>query len=33
MVPFDVELEYRQRRTSGAGQDLFHTSPAPQAQK
>lgn len=24
VVPFDVEREYRQRRMSGAGQDLFH---------
>lgn len=23
--PFDVVREYRQRRMSGAGQDLFHT--------
>lgn len=28
MVPFDVEREYRQRRMSGAGQDLFHMNDA-----
>lgn len=25
LAPFEVEREYRQRRMSGAGQDLFHT--------
>lgn len=28
MVPFDVLREYRQRRMSGAGQDLFHMTVA-----